>query len=50
MYYYDEQTPENIAKAIKSIDFSEEYDSRKTIGVLDKAFICDLKTMLKGLE
>jgi hypothetical protein len=48
--YYDEQTPENIAKAIKSIDFSEEYDSRKTIGVLDKAFICDLKTMLKGLE
>lgn len=50
MYYYDEQTPEDIAKAIKSIDFSEEYDSRKTIGVLDKAFICDLKTMLKGLE
>lgn len=50
VYYYDEQTPENIAKAIKSIDFSEEYDSRKTTGVLDKAFICDLKTMLKGLE
>lgn len=50
VYYYDEQTPENIAKAIKSIDFSEEYDSRETIGVLDKAFICDLKTMLKGLE
>ena len=49
VYYYDEQTPENIAKAIKSIDFSEEYDSRKTIGVLDKAFLCDLKTMLKGL-
>lgn len=46
MYYYDEQTPENIAKAIKSIDFSEEYDSRKTIGVLDKDFICDLKKML----
>lgn len=50
MYYYDEQTPENIAKAIKSIDFSEEYDSRKAIGVLDKAFICDLQTMLKGVE
>lgn len=50
VYYYDEQKPENIAKAIKSIDFSEEYDSRKTIGVLDKAFICNLKTMLKGLE
>ena len=50
MYYYDEQTPENIAKAIKSIDFSEEYDSRKAIGILDKAFICDLKTMLKGVE
>lgn len=46
MYYYDEQTPENIAKAIKSIDFSEEYDSRKTIGMLDKDFICDLKKML----
>lgn len=46
MYYYDEQTPENIAKAIKSIDFSEEYDSRKAIGMLDKDFICDLKKML----
>ena len=46
VYYYDEQTPENIAKAIKSIDFSEEYDSRKTIGMLDKDFICDLKKML----
>ena len=46
VYYYDEQTPENIAKAIKSIDFSEEYDSRKAIGMLDKDFICDLKTML----
>ena len=46
MYYYDEQTPENIAKAIKSIDFSEKYDSRKAIGMLDKDFICDLKKML----
>ena len=46
VYYYDEQTPENIAKAIKSIDFSEEYDSRKAIGMLDKDFICDLKKML----
>uniref|UniRef100_UPI003FEE614D glycosyltransferase n=1 Tax=Candidatus Fimenecus sp. TaxID=3022888 RepID=UPI003FEE614D len=50
VYYYDEQMPENIAKAIKTIDFSEEYDSRKTIGVLDKAFIYDLKKMLKGVE
>lgn len=50
VYYYDEQTPENIAKAIKSIDFSEEYDSRKTIGVLDEDFVCDLKTMFKGLK
>lgn len=46
MYYYDKQTPEDIAKAIKSIDFSEEYDSRKAIGMLDKDFICDLKKML----
>ena len=46
VYYYDEQTPENIAKAIKSIDFSEEYDSRKAIGMLDKDFNCDLKKML----
>lgn len=50
MNFYDEQTPVNIAKAIKSIDFSEEYDSRKAIGVLDKDFVCDLKTMLKGLK
>ena len=31
MYYYDEQTPENIANAVKSIDLADGYDSRKEL-------------------
>lgn len=29
VYYYDEQTPENIAKAIKSIDFQRNMTAEK---------------------
>lgn len=39
MYYYNEQTPEKIADAIKKIDFSVRYDSRKIILELDEFFI-----------
>lgn len=36
LYFYDEQTPEKIAEAIKSIDFSKDYDSRGFLDVLFK--------------
>lgn len=47
MYYYDEQTPEKIAKAILSVDMQQPYDSRKIIKELDAKFCKDLDEMLK---
>lgn len=44
--YYDENTPKAIAKAIESIDFSKEYDSRKTVAELDARFIKEIKEIL----
>lgn len=46
--YYDDPSPEAIAKAILSVDLSREYDSRKTIHTLAKGFENDLKTLLEG--
>ena len=39
MYYYDEQTPENIANAVKSIDLADGYDSRKELERIDREFV-----------
>lgn len=47
MYYYERQTPEEIAKAIQKIDFDDNYDSRKTIFNLDQKFEKELFKMLK---
>lgn len=47
LYYYDKDCPKEIAKAIKSIDLSERYDSRDEIDVLDKKFIHEIKKLIK---
>jgi hypothetical protein len=49
LFYYDEQTPEQIAKAILSVDMSAEYDSRKLILELSKKFQCDLEKLMEAL-
>lgn len=46
MYYYDEQTPKQIAKAIMSVDFSEPFDSRKIIMKLSNDFTKELDLLL----
>lgn len=48
LYYYEKQTPEEIAKAILSVNLNESYDSRARIKELDAQFTKDLKTMLDG--
>lgn len=50
MYYYDDPSPESVAKAIKSIDFADGYDGRKIISELDEKFIQRLGLLIKGLE
>lgn len=38
MYYYDKQTPQEIAKAIMNVDVNDDYDGRGLILKLDKQF------------
>jgi len=46
LIYYDENTPEAIANAIQTIDFTESYDSREFILGLDKAFVQSVAELL----
>lgn len=46
MYYYDEQTPENIANAVKSIDLADGYDSRKELERLSCEFTDKLSLII----
>ena len=47
LYYYENDSPKEIAKAIKSIDLSQPYNSRNKIQDLDENFIKDIKELLE---
>ncbi len=46
LYYYQNQTPKDIAQTIMNINFNDSYDSRKKIAELDKEFTKKLKELL----
>ena len=48
MYYYDQQDPEAIAKAIMQVDLSDGYDGRKIIAGLARGFAREIKVLLEG--
>lgn len=48
LYYYDKQEPEEIAKAILSINTQDEYNSRERIQELDRKFQRDLSMLLEA--
>ncbi len=50
VYYYDEQIPQKIAEAIKSIKFDDGYDGRKVIEKLDSEFSEKLKKLLEDVK
>lgn len=50
MYYYDKQTPEEIAKAILAVDISDKYNGRKIIEKLDIKFRNDLKRLFEEVN
>jgi len=50
IYYYNEQTPQDIANAIKNVNFNDNYDSRKLILKLDEQFLKDIKIILDENE
>ena len=47
LYYYEKQTPEEIAKAIMKIDLEDGYDGRKIVSELDCRFSQDMRHLLK---
>lgn len=47
LFYYDRQTPEEIAKAILSVDMNSSYDSRTLIQALDDTFCTQIGDFLK---
>lgn len=46
VYYYQEQTPESIANAIKDVDFNDGYCGREIIKELSVKFLSDLDKLL----
>ena len=48
VFYYDKQTPEEIAKAIMHIEFNDNYDSREYIRQLSNQFKEDMKNLLNN--
>lgn len=47
IFYYDKQTPEDIANAIRNIDLNDNYDSREILLKLDMKFKQSLKEMMR---
>jgi hypothetical protein len=49
VYYYDEQTPEEITKSIISININVSYDSKKLlIKKLNEEFVHNIKELLEN--
>ena len=46
IYYYENQDSQEIANAIMSVDFSDDYDSRQILNKLHCDFVKQLKTLL----
>lgn len=46
--YYENQNPEEISSAIRSINFEDHYDSRQILDELHKDFVEQLKKLLIG--
>ena len=50
LYYYEGQTPQEIAKTIMNIDMNDGYNGKQLISELDKKFSCEIIKFLKDLE
>ena len=46
LYYYEIQTPEKVAEAIRNVSFEDEYDSRSVINSLRNGFASEIKNIL----
>lgn len=48
MYFYNNDSAKEVADAILSIDFTDSYDSRKTIQLLDSGFVNGISGLING--
>lgn len=48
MYYYDAQTPKEIAKAIMEVDTTDGYDGKKIISCLNGQFCSEMKELINN--
>lgn len=49
VYYYEKQTPEEITKAIMSINLNNDYDGKQIINLLDEIFTDDFGRLLEAI-
>jgi glycosyltransferase involved in cell wall biosynthesis len=47
MYYYEKQTPKEIARAIQKVNIDDDYNARRIISYLDKKFTKELFKIIK---
>jgi hypothetical protein len=47
LYYYDGNSPQAIADAIKAVDINDNYDGRKTVEKLHNEFLINLEYLIK---
>ena len=47
MYYYDKQTPEEIAKTIMTVNLNDDYNGRQVISKLDAEFSYDIAKLME---
>ncbi len=47
LFYYDENTPEGVAKAIQAIDLADDYDGKRVIQQLDTAFFASFCRLIE---
>ncbi len=50
LYYYENQTAEEIANAIMSVNMNDSYNGRKIIAALDNSFSRDIKKLLEEIH
>lgn len=50
MYYYDKQTPKEIAKAIMQVDLNDGYNGRGIISELDEKFTKEIAELINEVE
>ena len=50
LYFYDGDSPQTVAEAVLKIVFSDEYDSREKMKILDADFVRQISDIMSTLD